>query len=69
MRERKQLPGGDLARSENQRKVIKAIVQKDLGAEVISDPATFTSPSRSARPAAHVPPSHATQLWSASCSG
>ena len=43
VRERKLLPGGDLARAENQRNVIKAIVQKGLSAQVISDPATFTS--------------------------
>jgi polyisoprenyl-teichoic acid--peptidoglycan teichoic acid transferase len=35
------LPGGDLDRAENQRNVIKAIVQKGLSAQVISDPATF----------------------------
>jgi polyisoprenyl-teichoic acid--peptidoglycan teichoic acid transferase len=43
VRERKLLPGGDLDRGENQRNVIKAIVQKGLSAEVISDPATFIS--------------------------
>jgi LCP family protein required for cell wall assembly len=41
VRERKQLPGGDLARAENQRNVIKAIVEKGLSPKVISDPATF----------------------------
>jgi LCP family protein required for cell wall assembly len=41
VRERKLLPGGDLARAENQRNVIKAIVQKGLSAEVISDPGRF----------------------------
>jgi polyisoprenyl-teichoic acid--peptidoglycan teichoic acid transferase len=41
VRERKLLPGGDLDRTENQRNVIKAIVQKGLSAQVISDPATF----------------------------
>jgi polyisoprenyl-teichoic acid--peptidoglycan teichoic acid transferase len=41
VRERKLLPGGDLARAENQRNVIKAIVQKGLSVQVISDPATF----------------------------
>jgi polyisoprenyl-teichoic acid--peptidoglycan teichoic acid transferase len=41
VRERHQLPGGDLDRAENQRNVIKAIVQKGLSAKVISDPATF----------------------------
>jgi polyisoprenyl-teichoic acid--peptidoglycan teichoic acid transferase len=43
VRERHQLPGGDLDRAENQRNVIKAIVQKGLSAKVISDPATFTN--------------------------
>ena len=43
VRERKLLPGGDLDRAENQRNVIKAIVQKGLSAQVISDPATFIS--------------------------
>jgi polyisoprenyl-teichoic acid--peptidoglycan teichoic acid transferase len=41
VRERHALPGGDLDRAENQRNVIKAIVQKGLSAQVISDPATF----------------------------
>jgi polyisoprenyl-teichoic acid--peptidoglycan teichoic acid transferase len=41
VRERKLLPGGDLDRAENQRNVIKAIVEKGLSAETISDPATF----------------------------
>jgi polyisoprenyl-teichoic acid--peptidoglycan teichoic acid transferase len=41
VRERKQLPGGDLDRAENQRNVIKAIVQKGLSAQVLSDPGTF----------------------------
>jgi polyisoprenyl-teichoic acid--peptidoglycan teichoic acid transferase len=41
VRERKQLPGGDLARAENQRNVIKAIVQKGLSVQVLSDPGTF----------------------------
>jgi len=41
VRERKQLPGGDLDRAENQRKVIKAIVQKGLSVQVLSDPGTF----------------------------
>jgi LCP family protein required for cell wall assembly len=40
VRERHQLPGGDLARAENQRNVIKAILDKGLSAEVISDPST-----------------------------
>ena len=43
VRERHHLPGGDLDRAENQRNVIKAIVQKGLSAGVISDPATFTT--------------------------
>ncbi len=43
VRERHQLPGGDLDRAENQRNVINAIVQKGLSAKVISDPATFTT--------------------------
>ena len=43
VRERHQLPGGDLDRAENQRNVIRAIVQKGLSAKVISDPATFTT--------------------------
>jgi polyisoprenyl-teichoic acid--peptidoglycan teichoic acid transferase len=43
VRERKLLPGGDLDRAENQRNVIKAIVQKGLSAQVISDPSTFIS--------------------------
>jgi polyisoprenyl-teichoic acid--peptidoglycan teichoic acid transferase len=42
VRERKLLPGGDLDRAENQRTVIKAIVQKGLSPQVISDPARFT---------------------------
>jgi LCP family protein required for cell wall assembly len=42
VRERKLLPGGDLDRAENQRNVIKAIVQKGLSPQVISDPARFT---------------------------
>jgi LCP family protein required for cell wall assembly len=41
VRERHQLPGGDLDRAENQRNVIKAIVEKGLSAKVISDPTTF----------------------------
>jgi polyisoprenyl-teichoic acid--peptidoglycan teichoic acid transferase len=40
VRERKLLPGGDLDRAENQRNVIKAIVQKGLSVRVISDPTT-----------------------------
>ena len=41
VRERHQLPGGDLDRAENQRNVIKAMVEKGLSAQVVSDPATF----------------------------
>lgn len=43
VRERHALPGGDLDRAENQRNVIKAIVQKGLSPGVISDPARFTT--------------------------
>jgi LCP family protein required for cell wall assembly len=43
VRERHQLPGGDLDRAENQRNVTKAIVQKGLSAGVISDPTTFVN--------------------------
>ena len=43
VRERHALPGGDLARAENQRNVIKAIVAKGLSAGVVSDPAKFTA--------------------------
>ena len=42
VRERKQLPNGDLDRAKNQRNVIKAIVAKGLSADVVSDPAQFT---------------------------
>ena len=42
VRERHSLPGGDLDRAENQRSVIKAVVEKGLSAGVVSDPATFT---------------------------
>ena len=42
VRERKQLPNGDLDRAKNQRNVIKAIVAKGLSAGVVSDPGTFT---------------------------
>jgi anionic cell wall polymer biosynthesis LytR-Cps2A-Psr (LCP) family protein len=41
VRERKQLPRGDFDRAENQRNVIKAIVQKGLSPGVISNPVTF----------------------------
>jgi LCP family protein required for cell wall assembly len=43
VRERHSLPGGDLDRAENQRKVIKAIVEKGLSAQVLADPAKFTT--------------------------
>jgi anionic cell wall polymer biosynthesis LytR-Cps2A-Psr (LCP) family protein len=43
VRERHALPEGDLDRAANQRNVIKAIVAKGLSADVISDPARFTS--------------------------
>jgi LCP family protein required for cell wall assembly len=43
VRERHALPEGDLDRAANQRKVIKAIVAKGLSADVIADPARFTS--------------------------
>jgi LCP family protein required for cell wall assembly len=42
VRERHSLPGGDLDRARNQRNVIKAIVQKGLSADVVSDPVRFT---------------------------
>jgi polyisoprenyl-teichoic acid--peptidoglycan teichoic acid transferase len=42
VRERKQLPRGDLDRAENQRNVIKAIVAKGLSGRVISNPEMFT---------------------------
>src|SRR5918993_546208 len=42
VRERKQLPNGDLDRAKNQRNVIKAVVSKGLSAGVVSDPGTFT---------------------------
>jgi anionic cell wall polymer biosynthesis LytR-Cps2A-Psr (LCP) family protein len=43
VRERHALPNGDLDRAENQRNVIKAIVAKGLSADVIADPAKFTT--------------------------
>jgi LCP family protein required for cell wall assembly len=43
VRERHALPGGDLDRAENQRKVIKAIVSKGLSPRVVSDPLKFTT--------------------------
>ena len=36
------LPGGEVARAENQRNVIKAILAKGLSPEVVSDPLQFT---------------------------
>jgi LCP family protein required for cell wall assembly len=41
VRERKQLPRGDLDRAENQRNVIKAIVAKGLSGQTISNPERF----------------------------
>jgi LCP family protein required for cell wall assembly len=43
VRERHALPKGDLDRAANQRNVIKAIVAKGLSADVVADPARFTS--------------------------
>jgi LCP family protein required for cell wall assembly len=43
VRERKALPNGDLDRARNQRKVVQALVRKALSADVITDPARFTS--------------------------
>ncbi|WP_375424451.1 LCP family protein [uncultured Friedmanniella sp.] len=43
VRERHALPGGDLDRAENQRNVIKAIVAKGLSADVVANPAVFTT--------------------------
>jgi LCP family protein required for cell wall assembly len=43
VRERHSLPGGDLDRAENQRNVIKAIVAKGLSADVVANPAMFTT--------------------------
>lgn len=42
VRERKQLPRGDLDRAKNQRNVTKAIVAKGLSASMVTDPAAFT---------------------------
>ena len=42
VRERKQLPRGDLDRAKNQRNVTKAIVTKGLSASMVADPAAFT---------------------------
>jgi LCP family protein required for cell wall assembly len=41
VRERKQLPNGDLDRAKNQRNVLKAIVAKGLSGNVVADPAKF----------------------------
>jgi LCP family protein required for cell wall assembly len=41
VRERKQLPRGDFDRAENQRNVIKAIVEKGLSTPVMSNPVAF----------------------------
>jgi LCP family protein required for cell wall assembly len=41
VRERHHLPGGDLARAENQRNVLKAIVQKGLSASTMADPVKY----------------------------
>jgi LCP family protein required for cell wall assembly len=43
VRERHHLPRGDLDRAENQRNVIKAILEKGLSRETISDPLKFTA--------------------------
>ncbi|HET9649727.1 MAG TPA: LCP family protein [Microlunatus sp.] len=43
VRERKQLPRGDLDRAERQRDVVTAIISKGLSREVISDPDRFIS--------------------------
>ena len=40
-----QLPGGDLDRAENQRNVIKAIAQKGLSVQVLSDPGPSSTSS------------------------
>ena len=42
VRERYALPNGDLDRAERQRVVVKAILEKGLSAETISNPAKFT---------------------------
>lgn len=42
VRERKQLPNGDLDRAKRQRIVLKAILEKGLSREVMSDPRKFT---------------------------
>jgi LCP family protein required for cell wall assembly len=43
VRERHAFPEGDLDRAANQRNVIKAIVAKGLSADVVADPARFTT--------------------------
>lgn len=43
VRERKQLPNGDLDRAKNQRKVMQAIMTKGLSGDTISDPRKFTA--------------------------
>ncbi len=43
VRERHQLPAGDFDRAKNQRKVVKAILDKALSASVIADPARFNA--------------------------
>ncbi|MGO1971482.1 MAG: LCP family protein [Propionibacteriaceae bacterium] len=42
VRERKQLPNGDLDRAERQRIVLKAILEKGMSRSVMADPAKFT---------------------------
>ena len=42
VRERYELPNGDLDRAEGQRMVVKAILEKGLSPSTISDPAKFT---------------------------
>lgn len=43
VRERDALPEGDLDRAANQRNVLKAIIAKGLSADVVADPARFTT--------------------------
>jgi len=43
VRERHKLPRGDLDRAENQRKVVKAIMEKGLSRQVLTNPARFTA--------------------------
>ena len=42
VRERKQLPGGDFDRAENQRNVVRAILAKALSPAVVANPARFS---------------------------